>query len=170
MESFIIGFYAVFKILIAQGIEYDVNNNLIKPNAIKFIFAPFFIFHFGIFTICHGVFLWMLFSWKDGSFEIFKNVDLLLLNIGFFIVSHGVSFGYNYIWKKEYKKISPGDAMLAPYSRIVVMHLCLMFSFFIFGVFGFGLLVSILVVFIKIILDYGLHNKQHLIFSSDYKN
>jgi len=76
-------------------------------------------------------------------------------------VSHGVSFWQNYIGKGEYKERTAPAQMFAPYGRIVVLHVVILFGGFVVMLFGSPLPLLILLVLIKIVIDLGLHAWSH---------
>jgi len=158
LENIVVGFYAVLKILTAQCNRYNGTNGSIF---IKAFIVPFFIFHFGLFTMGHGVFLFALFGERGGFFNISNNIFLLVVSFFMLMISHGVSYWQNYIKNGEYLKTSPDEAMAAPYSRIIVMHLSVMVSGFVFVLLGFNIITNILIVAFKTTIDFNVHNREH---------
>jgi len=77
------------------------------------------------------------------------------------VISHGISFIMNFITKKEYKKINLEKLMFAPYSRIVIMHLTIILGSFLSLVLGFPTSALILMILLKIIVDFVAHKKEH---------
>lgn len=181
MENVIIGFYTVLKIAKAEApnpSSAKINNLPIKGSG-KFFMIPFFIMHFGIFTIVHGVFVVALFglpSLPDNTLgtstpipELLNQIDFSV--VGFFtlalslLISHGISYKSNFIGKKEYLQTSPSKAMMAPYGRVIVMHLVLLGSGFIMTFVGFNTIFTIMVITAKVALDYVLHYREHAKYS-----
>ncbi|MBT6691719.1 hypothetical protein HOB10_05320 [Candidatus Parcubacteria bacterium] len=87
----------------------------------------------------------------------------ILLSLFFLFVSHGASFLYNFLWKKEYKKISLRQQMLVPYQRILVMHITLFLLgyFIVWTNLDLNVAAIILLVLIKIIFDALIHVVEH---------
>ena len=103
-ENVIIGFYNVLKML------YNTNENLGdihmngKPlqgslNSAKVFMIPFFIMHYGMFTLIHGVFIFMYFVFgiKNGDGLQWEDISFIPLNAAMIFVSHGLSFFTNYL-------------------------------------------------------------------------
>lgn len=162
-ENVVIGFYNVLRMLAC------------KPDdgmlwAAKLFLIPFFIFHYGMFTAIHGIFVIALFG-KDliensGGpspaffFSIIRDFNLSLVITALFL-SHGYSFVSNFILRDEYRKTSPGDLMMRPYSRVILLHITLIAgAFMIMALHStiYGLLFFIL---LKIGMDLAAHVKEH---------
>jgi len=136
-ENLAVGFYNILKIALAK---------VPRPaeHLGKLFLVPFFIIHYGGFTGVHGFFVLMLFGKGEGealsghNWPCFLVFVQMLLNVigqaysvmpalmkyalaGLFL-SHGVSFVYNYLLKKEFTAVSPQKLMGGPYGRVVVMH------------------------------------------------
>lgn len=96
--------------------------------------AFFFAMHYGIFTVVHGVFTGVLTALAGGlkgsALAIGLSLALLVgshvVNLAFFWFAHGGRFAS-----------SPQRAMVAPYPRMIVLHVCVIASgFFLFGSIG----------------------------------
>jgi hypothetical protein len=130
LENVSIGFFNVLKILISQ--PKNTGNWLGK-----LFFVPFFIFHYGMFTAVHGIFVIILFGSKTIHFSGFPNasdfiqviqMSKLSLAALMMFLSHGFSFLWNYVAKKEYEKIGIKTLMIKPYGRIIVLHVTIIFG------------------------------------------
>ena len=126
--------------------------------------AKFFALHYGIFTGVHGVFTIVIVAiiGLDGGVG---QVVLLSLAI---TTSHLFSLGVNWFGRGELEVVSPGQAMAAPYPRMLVMHVGILIAF---GVALDGLqhgengqdqatAVAVLCV-MKMLVDLGFHIWQH---------
>ena len=125
-ENVVIGFYNILKMVYAKkpntgGITVTINGKVTKDFSKKG-FILFFIMHYGLFTVVHGAFLFTTIA-KGLSIN-----SAVLTGTLFLIVSHGISFFTNYITGKEYETKSPEDLFLAPYKRVIVMHLTVIFG------------------------------------------
>lgn len=143
----------------------------------KLFFIPFFTFHYGLFCAVHGVFVLVLLGgdkplsagggMSGGPIEGARTlVDQVLGGGGFWFVlvllgSHLFSFFVNYIGKGEYKKTVVPQLMGAPYPRIVVLHIAILFGAFLIMALGSSLFLVILLVVGKILIDLGLHIRSH---------
>ncbi|MGF1655448.1 MAG: DUF6498-containing protein [Verrucomicrobiales bacterium] len=140
----------------------------------KFGLIPFFMVHYGIFCLVHGMFVALAVSSLrsgGGLFGMSHEFPLLALlrNFDWFVLtgllgltlSHGFSFFYNYIGKNEIRTMSIDGLMIAPYGRIVVLHVALLLGFFVLMFLGTPLLFLVLLMVGKTLLDISLHNANH---------
>jgi hypothetical protein len=116
---------------------------------------PFFLVHYGIFTAVHGVFIFVMFGPADVPFS--------SLAIGFIslFISHGLSFLFNFIGKKEYLTASLGLQMFQPYIRVIVMHITILFGGFIAKAIGAPIGALFILIAIKTGIDLISHRKEH---------
>jgi len=77
------------------------------------------------------------------------------------IASHLVSFGWNFIGKGEYRRATASDVMKAPYGRIVVLHITIIFGAFVITALGSPVFLLFLLIVGKILLDAKLHLRSH---------
>jgi len=155
-ESAVIGFYTVLKLCVVA-----------KPLAVFAV--PFFVGHFGAFMAAHFVFVYgffirgfasgpLDFGPLEGLIDIFAPISPALAALA---VSHGVSFALNFIGRKEYAGETIQSLMTAPYKRIVIMHLTI--------IFGGALVLALdtpapalaLLVLIKTAVDLRAHRREH---------
>jgi hypothetical protein len=76
-------------------------------------------------------------------------------------LSHGWSFLANYIGRGEFRTTSPSSAMSAPYGRVIVLHLTIIFGAFLIAAFGAPIGALLVLVVAKTILDLSLHLREH---------
>ena len=173
MENIVIGLYNIIKMSKAEAPNpksIRMNGRPLKGPA-KGKLISFFIVHFGGFTLVHGIFVFVLFGLglpmgAEGSSVIrpdFSILGILLMFIAM-LISHGISYQSNFIERGEYKKVSPGEQMFKPYGRVIVMHIVIIGSGFLFGAVGSGRIFACIVIIIKTTLDYYLHNSERLKF------
>ena len=180
-ENVIVGFYNILKMALAH-VEHPIGH---LP---KLFMIPFFTVHYGGFAAVHGLFVMgLLGSGFEGAMEgpgggpgswpcVFVFLEMLInvvitaysmipnqvrLALLVLVVSHGISFVYNYLYKGEYKKASLQKLMGAPYGRVVVLHLAILFGAFISLALGSPAGVLILLVVIKTFIDLKLHVRSH---------
>jgi hypothetical protein len=167
-ENLIIGAFNVFKMILAAPGSG-------KGWAAKLFLVPFFSFHYGMFTLIHGVFVIGLFGgrFRQGApfpdlytvFGLIQEEHLGWAILGL-TVSHAISFGMNYIGEGEYRRASLDMLMSQPYGRIVVLHLAIMGGGFLMMALGsptFGLM---LLVVMKIGLDLSSHLRERRKFAA----
>jgi hypothetical protein len=161
LENVVIGVFTVLKIVMAAGSFADLADfgpmkwqrqrlppetlaaleqslaNTKLPSAAKLFLVPFFIVHYGLFTLVHGMFIFFLLKmdWSHPSggspFELIRSVIdgsswMLWLALGSLLAEHGRSFWVDYVGSGRYKTTSAVAQMFNPYGRIVVMHLAIL--------------------------------------------
>lgn len=203
MENVVVGFYNVLRMLFACGTGLPVGEEEGGKNAkaapaaatgaqpmppnglltatqlfthgVKLFIIPFFIFHYGMFTLIHGVFVVTLFgkgitggpAFSGGPFSIVGESlagapDQLSIFWAFaaLMISHGISFGLNYMKDGEYLRVSAPELMGRPYPRIVVLHLTIIFGGFGVMALGGAMPALVLLTVLKIAVDVGLINME----------
>jgi hypothetical protein len=153
-ESAIIGFFNICKIAVIGRWA-------------ALLAGPFFAGHFGGFMAVHFLFIYGIFvkGIQDGGTggdlaevgQLF--VDLWPALLALFL-SHGYSFFANFLGRQEYRGRTVGDQMGEPYSRIVFMHLVLIFGGGLTLILGGPAPVLLLVIGAKIWFDLRAHLKQ----------
>ncbi len=145
--------------------------------------GAFFLIHYGGFCAVHGIFVLTLTTDMEPDilagdhwpfFLIF--VQMLvgvvqqvlaqapaewLLGFAALTISHAISLLVNYIGKGEYKEQTVRSLMTAPYKRIVVLHVAILFGGFGIMALGSPLPLLVLLVGLKIVLDMWLHKQEH---------
>ena len=175
-ENLAVGFYNILKIALAKVAHPAEHLG-------KLFVIPFFIIHYGGFTAVHGFFVLMLFKKGEGesltgrSWPCFLVFVQMLLNVigqaysvmpapmkfalaGLFL-SHGVSFVYNYLLKKEFATAKPQKLMASPYARVVVMHFAIIAGAFLTMAIGSPVAILIVLVVLKTVIDTALHLREH---------
>jgi len=133
LENGVVGIFNILKMARAEGPEPTgraatlYNGRPVGTTAgAKTALIPFFIVHYGIFWVVHGIFVLTLpqFQAFGGESAGIRSdpVAIILVLIGLFI-SHAVSFRSNYIGRGEYLRTSVSEQMNAPYGRLIVLHL-----------------------------------------------
>jgi len=176
-ETGIIGFWHILRMAI-------------EAKWFSLFLVPFFTVHFGGFMTGHFFFLMTFFgkAWSQkihGISDFFGQVifgtDLWIPFMALF-VSHGVSFFLNYpnLWSSSTPpKIKGAEAlpewaqklagttgnigqlMAAPYNRIIVMHLTILFGGFLSMILQMPSLAFILLIALKIIVDTASHARKN---------
>lgn len=171
VENLVIGFYNLIKIGFADGNEANKSGkDDAPPGCMKIFLIPFFMMHFFGFCLVHGLFLIILFSGQAEGFsgnifalygEIFQSNAVIFGLIGM-IISHGISFFTNYLGKKEYLYIGIKKQMMAPYKRIVVIHIFIIVAGYLIISSGKdAVLIMILFFVIKMVFDLRQHILEH---------
>ena len=187
IENGIVGAFNVAKILRADGTTPAGRGGMRfdgRPieTAGRGPLAGFFVLHYGIFWVVHGVFVLTFLPLvtgisldpevvisPDGSignpFELFRSAgpDWRLVAIGAvgMALSHGASFAFNFLGRGEYRSVSPSQLMLAPYSRLVVLHVTIIVGAMASAWIGAPIGALIVLVVLKIGLDLFFHLREH---------
>ena len=129
----------------------------------------FFCFHYGMFTVVHGVFTFLL-AHRIGTTGSVGGYLLVLLVL---LASHGVSTAVHWFWRGGRYDTGLMRAMQQPYGRIVLLHVVILGSAFLIARDGGELaggatvtgttavLPAVALVALKTLLDAGLHLRAH---------
>jgi hypothetical protein len=132
LENVIIGIINVLKIALA-----GVGANDLPPlgglvfGGLKLFMIPFFCMHFGTFTLVQGVFVISLFGpgGMHGLNRInFESLSQLIRDnhlewpFAALVASHVIAFGWDYLWRGEFRHTNPMELMTQPYRRIMLMQ------------------------------------------------
>jgi len=156
-ESAVIGFFNLCKIAVIG-----------RWSAL--LAGPFFLGHFGGFMTIHFLFIYTLFvkgpQAENGSggelADVAKLFVVLWPALAALFFSHAFSFFNNFLGRSEYRGRTLGDQMTEPYSRIVFMHLVLIFGGGLTIALGELTPVLLIVIGLKIFFDVKAHLKQRL--------
>jgi Family of unknown function (DUF6498) len=171
---------------LAAGAPADESSGAGLPLGARAGLAAFFVIHYGIFWLGHGFFVLLLptFLGMRASIDAMPAIDpetgLPMLGVvggtnafGTIVwssvaigavalfLSHGVSFVVNYVGQREYLRRSAISQMAAPYGRVVVLHLTILFGGFAIVLFGAPVFALVVLVILKTALDLRLHLREH---------
>jgi hypothetical protein len=153
LESAVVGIYNIPKMIMANPTQ--------KSHKLSGVI--FFLFHYSAFMVGHGFFIFELFS----PVEI--KITAVILGLLSLFVSHGISFVINFIGHREYEKVNLSQQMIAPYKRIMVMHVTIILCGFLLNLFEAPQITLIILVVLKIIIDVLAHLREHLRLGTYYK-
>ena len=129
--------------------------------------GPFFLGHFGGFMAVHFLFIYGIFvegMENTGSGGDLREVAQLFYRLWpallALFLSHGYSFVVNFLGRQEYRGRRVQDQMSEPYSRIVFMHLVLIFGGFLTMALGGPTPVLVAVIVLKVAIDLRSHLKE----------
>jgi hypothetical protein len=164
LENAVIGLFNILKMAFAQPDITTMGEDVRAPErspttvgCMKFFVIPFFLAHYSLFMFVHLMFiLLMLGGMRDlgmsGAVASAMSPSLILA-----LVLLGIEYGYlfyNEYWKGGgYKRSHPVVQMFAPYQRIVVMHLAILFGGFLFVLFSLPRFTAFLLVGLKVALE-----------------
>ncbi len=163
LENVVIGVLNACKMLVTQP------GNVMTWVA-KVFLVPFFCFHYGMFTLVHGLFVLGIFGGqvKQGA-PIPSPVTVYRLivehQLGWAVLalagSHAFSFVWNFLRQAEYRTASLTGLMQQPYGRVVVMHLTILGGAFLIMMWRSPMAGLVLLVVLKITLDLRSHLREH---------
>lgn len=160
-----------------EGLETNQDKLLALHHASKLFFIPFFTFHYGFFCLIHGVFVFALLGkGEPGGGAIGFSTSILdegaellerAVQVGGFwavlglLVSHLFSFAVNYLGKGEFRRTAAPILMIAPYARIIVLHIAILAGAFAVVILGSPVYLLVILIVGKIMLDLKFHNRAH---------
>jgi uncharacterized protein DUF6498 len=166
LENGIVGVFNVLKMTVASGTGVpqgmSMHNRPVAGNA-KTTLIPFFVLHYGIFWVVHGIFvltLPFLFTGEPGSASGVNQAAIVFAGIAL-AISHGVSYWWNYLHGGEYRRVSAAQLTFAPYGRLLVLHMTIILGAVAIGTTGAQSAAVAILVLIKIAIDIGLHIGEH---------
>lgn len=163
-EGVVIGVFHVLRMLVVQAGSAAMWVQ-------KLFLIPFFLVHYGGFAAGHGIFLIALFgreAYPQGAqgegdprlmLQVIRDYRLAI-PIGLYALSHGVSFAVNFLGKGEYRGMNIPQMFMAPYARVIVMHLTLIGSAFLMTRWGAPAAGMVALVALKTVLDVGAHLRE----------
>jgi uncharacterized protein DUF6498 len=188
LENGVVGVFNVLKMARAEGPVLGgvaagslTRNGLPIPGSAKAVLIPFFIVHYGLFWLVHGVFILTLpmftglagggtlaFDPETGAPVVASGTQAItsdpwavaIVIIGLFI-SHGISYRSNYIGRGEYLRTSAARQMAAPYGRLFILHITIILGGIAIVITGAPASAVLVLVVLKTALDLGLHLAEH---------
>jgi len=165
-ENVVVGGYNVAKLLLAKPSEPVFW-------AAKLFLVPFFMVHFGGFTFVHGALVFALFGPQElRSFDLLTTVPAAVRanQLGWavlgLVLSHGLSFFWNYIRNGEFQRASLQALMMQPYSRVFVLHFTVLVGGWIVMLLGSPTLALVLLVVLKTAADLHAHRAERRKFAA----
>lgn len=180
MENVIVGVINLLKMLVCAPDESHpmarragfARSGQRAHHAIKIFLLPFFTFHYGLFCLVHGVFVFVLLGKESmaagrGLFPVIPAMTGKVLESGglwalvALALSHVVSFVWHFLIGGEYRRTDVMTLMAAPYGRIVVLHVAILLGAFAIQALGSPLPMLLLLIAGKTGLDLIVHRKSH---------
>jgi hypothetical protein len=157
LESGIIGLFNVPRILLAQGVSPSEPNTPRKRLGL----TGFFLLHYGGFWLGHFLLLVMLGPDLPAAESAVADPYSFPLTVAFLFVSHGLSFGLNYLGRGEYRAALPGWQTWAPYGRVLTFHLATLGGGALAARWGSPVWALVVLVVLKTLIDAGTHLWAH---------
>jgi hypothetical protein len=187
VESGIVGAVNVLKIARAEGsrdpaVSVEGNRISVRMSGVGAVLGRgaligFFVLHYGIFWVVHGVFVFLMPIFAGVSSGVadpaapgfgFGPMDFgplplegLGLSAGLLGASHVVSFFTNYLGRGEYRRVTPESQMMSVYGRVIVLHITIIGGAFVIAAFGTPVAALVLLIGLKTVLDLVLHLRSH---------
>jgi hypothetical protein len=173
LENGVIGLFAIGRIATAKRSTLDMAGPI--PGVAgatvstiggleRLFLVPFFCVHYGMFWFVHGMFVWFalpsmfaLFGGGDAFAPVGPNVDVVLAMSVPLLLSHGASFVFNWLGAGEYRSSTPAAEMAAPYVRVVILHLTIIFGAFAVAILGAPIWAMVVMVGLKTGVDVASH-------------
>ncbi len=171
LENGVIGAFALARIATAEGVDPDPGSveingravpraQLANPVTARAILMPFFLVHYGMFWLVHGVFVWFALPemWAQmGAGTGSPSLATIAWAIPVLVVSHGASFLFNWWWGGERLTSSPSREMSAPYGRVVILHVTIVLGAFAVAAIGAPVGALVIMVVLKTVADLAAH-------------
>lgn len=171
VENGIVGAFNVPKILRAEGTDLPgawratLNGRPIDSLA-RVPIAGFFGLHYGGFWLGHGVFVVVVLpliatGLVGGPIGSGPDWGLVAGGAVALAISHGISYRDNYLGRGEFRRASPGRQMMAPYGRVVILHLTIILGAALSASLGSPVGALLVLVALKTALDLFFHLREH---------
>lgn len=147
IESIIIGILNIPRIWASEGKAGE-----------KLFTSMFFSVHYGAFAIAHLVFLVNLFGAGEPLASITSGGAIMWTAISFFI-SHFISLLMR-LYRREFKGSTPSVQLFAPYGRVMIMHIVVLFGAFLIEFLGSPIYAVVLLVILKTLIDLAAHLRE----------
>ncbi len=164
LENVVVGAFNVLRILVAR-----LGDFMMLPR--KLFLGGFFVIHYGGFAMGHVIFILAIFGGDaivvEGAFPTPATIREIVAEyrLGFplaaLILSHGISFFFNYIGEGEYRTAGIASLMSRPYGRVVILHIVIIVGGGISMVLGEPAFALALLVILKIAVDLAGHRWDH---------
>lgn len=163
MENVVVGVFFILRMMFADLEEAALSVG-------KLFMVLFFCVHYGMFTAVHGVFVFTLFG--QGRYRV-DGLDALVpaaraaddyglwVPLAVLFASHFFSFAWNYFYRGEFRSAKLTKLMVAPYSRVVVLHVAIILGGIAAMALGSPLWALLVLVALKVALDLKAHVKEH---------
>ena len=170
LENGVVCVVNVLKMSKAQGPAADSTtwrvNGRPATDLSRSALIPFFVMHYGMFWLVHGIFVWTLplfGSFETSTADMTRGFDPLTIPFAVLVlaISHGVSYWFNFIKGGEYLRVSAAAQMFAPYGRLVILHVTIIIGGMAIAFTGAPAAAVAILVALKTALDVGFHLAEH---------
>lgn len=133
IETLLIGFVNIFKILIAEGrIKKNRKEGYTKVGK-RILYAFLFLLHFGIFTLVQGS---VIYAIVQKSFDLINFIKTGYPAFLILLTRHIFVFIKDFIGEGYYQISDPKSLMFKPYGRVILQHLLILSCVFLIAITG----------------------------------
>ncbi len=156
-ENVVIGLYQIARMMAVM---------VLRREGVMLLLAAFFVLHYGVFTMVHGHFVVGMLG-PDPAAGLESAVALLLAPEGLLLAllallaSHGFAFTVHFLRGGEWRDAGLKELMVAPYARIVVLHLVILGGGLLLVTMGEPVAALALMVVLKIGIEIIAHVREH---------
>ncbi|MGZ8363587.1 MAG: DUF6498-containing protein, partial [Caulobacteraceae bacterium] len=127
-----------------------------------FSLTPFFILHYGLFTLVHGVFVILIFGFNafgggtpgaEAPIWAFLDSAAFKWNIAALLAYHLFDFLFEWVGKKRYLVTDADAQMFSVYPRIIILHLTVLGGAFLLAQIGDPIVGVLLIALFKTVFD-----------------
>jgi hypothetical protein len=171
LENGIVGAFNILKIRKAEGAEVPGMRATLNGRPVDAASRPalmtFFVIHYGMFWVVHGIFVFTLplfaLAGTGSTSDLTSDVrpGTIVLALIALSISHGLSYWFNFVKGGEYRRVSPASQMFAPYGRLVVLHITIIVGGMAVAFIGAPEAAVAILVILKTVLDVGFHLAAH---------
>lgn len=157
--------WAVFDVMILYWAENVVIGviNVLRMLTCKsksgFFMVPFFAVHYGMFCFGHYSAVTALFG--DGHW-----LKPLWFAVAAIAISHLISFGVNFIGRREYERTTMSQLMQRPYGRIIILHVTIIAGGFLVTALDNPFWMLPVLVVVKTSIDLRMHMAERQVFAA----
>ncbi len=147
LESGLVGVLTVPRILVA-GIDAPLDD--LPPAERNTADAWFFVVHYGLFWVVHGVFVGVFVLWL--GVPTLPGLTTVVLGAGSLLVAHlGATAGY--LLNDHYRLADPDAEFFRPYPRVLALHFTVVFGSIAVATLGAPLVLVAILVGVKTVAD-----------------
>lgn len=154
LESGIVGLYNIPRMWMAKSSSQGSRPGP-APRSHRTSGTIFFLIHYSGFMTGHGFFIFVMLS------PVSISLTTVIMGVAALTLSHGVSFAVNFVGHREFERVTFAEQMVAPYRRIVTMHIAIIATGFLLSLIGQPSITLAILVLLKIVIDFIAHRREH---------
>lgn len=171
-----IGLFSAIKLIVASIAGAPYESRWVHATRGGSVLMSFLLIGFAgsAFISLLGIILMML-LWVNGAFplgdpgdESLNHFGLVFAASSFLMAAHGISLVANFILRGEYKNVGAGTLLVLPFKRCFALLFAIFVSIMVSALFptiASTSLFAVMVIFLKVVWDIGLHFKERRMFA-----